>query len=53
MSGAAVASRLLWAWSGWRDLPRSGAQEQQPSSWAGPGVHISYTHIEMHWPLDR
>ena len=18
--------------------------------WVGPGVHVSYTHLEMHWP---
>jgi hypothetical protein len=24
-----------------------------PASWTGPGVHISYTHLEVRWPLDR
>jgi hypothetical protein len=24
-----------------------------PASWTGPGVHVSYTHVEVHWPLDR
>ena len=22
-------------------------------TWSGPGVHVSYTHVEMHWPLGR
>ncbi len=25
-------------------IPRPGAE------WSGPGVHVSYTHLEMHWP---
>jgi hypothetical protein len=24
-----------------------------PTTWSGPGVHISYTHLEVHWPQDR
>jgi hypothetical protein len=46
-SGAAAASRLLWPWLVGRPV---APREQQVS---GPGVHISYTHIEMHWPLGR
>jgi hypothetical protein len=51
MSGAVAASRLLWPW-----LAGRGAGPSNPWTWAsrpGPGVHVSYTHIELHWPLDR
>jgi hypothetical protein len=53
MTGAAVASRMMWPWA-------SGAGRADPppeppsfSGWAGPGVHISYTHVEIHWPTGR
>jgi hypothetical protein len=53
MTGAAVAARLLWPWADWRELPRSGQPPQSLSTWLGPGVHLSYTHLEMRWPLPR
>jgi hypothetical protein len=49
-SGAAAASRLLWPWLVGRAVPPG---EQPVSAPFGPGVHVSYTHIEMHWPLGR
>ncbi|MHA6792063.1 hypothetical protein ACVGVM_00850 [Pseudonocardia bannensis] len=53
MTGAAVVSRLMWPWTDRRELPWPGAQPRSPSSLVGPGVHISYTRVEVHWPLDR
>jgi hypothetical protein len=49
-SGAAAATRLLWPWLVGRAVPPG---EQQAGGAFGPGVHISYTHIEMRWPLGR
>jgi hypothetical protein len=51
VSGVAAASRWMWPWlaGGTRDT----AREPSAASWLGPGVHVSYTHIEVHWPLGR
>jgi hypothetical protein len=51
VSGAAAASRWMWPWlaGGTRDTGR----EPSAASWLGPGVHVSYTHIEVRWPLGR
>src|SRR5687767_577525 len=47
-TGAAVATRLLWPWAAWRE-PSSGGQAQSLPGWAGAGLHVSYTHLEVHW----
>jgi hypothetical protein len=52
-TGAALAARLFWPWAAWQHLAQPGEQPRSPSSWLGPGVHVSYTHVEMHWPLER
>jgi hypothetical protein len=52
-TGAALAARLLWPWAGWQHLAQPGEQSGSASTWLGPGVHVSYTHVEMHWPLER
>ena len=51
VSGVAAASRWMWPWlaAGARGM----AGEPSAASWLGPGVHVSYTHIEVHWPRDR
>jgi hypothetical protein len=33
--------------------PWFGGGQAGPAPWSGPGVHVSYTHLEVHWPLDR
>jgi hypothetical protein len=33
--------------------PPQTATPAQTGGWSGPGVHISYTHLEVHWPLGR
>jgi hypothetical protein len=53
MTGAAALARLLWRRADWRELPRFGEQPRSWAGWSGPGVHVSYTHIEMHWPAER
>ncbi len=53
VSGAAAMSRLVWPGS-W--VRRRSAEEDAPPSeaiWLGPGVHISYTHVEIHWSTRR
>jgi hypothetical protein len=53
VSGAAAMSRLVWPGS-W--VPRRSASEEAPPSeatWLGPGVHVSYTHVEIHWSPRR
>jgi hypothetical protein len=47
VSGAAAASRLLWPW-----LAGRGPAEPATDRF-GPGLHVSYTHIEVRWPLGR
>jgi hypothetical protein len=50
MSGVAAASQWMRPWlTGAPVVPAAPSS----ASWLGPGVHISYTHIEMHWPLGR
>jgi hypothetical protein len=39
-----VVARMMRPWLG---------GGQPPTTWSGPGVHVSYTHLEVHWPLDR
>jgi hypothetical protein len=53
VSGAAAVSRMLWPGSWVRE--RSAPEEAQPSTptWLGPGVHVSYTHVEIHWRTGR
>src|SRR3954454_10648403 len=51
VSGVAAASRWMWPWLAWGT--RDTAGEPSAASWLGPGVHVSYTHIEVHWPLGR
>jgi hypothetical protein len=52
VSGAAAMSRLVWPGS-W--VRRRSAADAPPSeaTWLGPGVHVSYTHVEIHWPMRR
>jgi hypothetical protein len=49
VSGVAAASRWMWPWLA--GGTRGTAREASAVSWLGPGVHVSYTHIEVHWPL--
>ena len=51
VSGVAAASRWMWPWLA--GGARGAAGEPSSAIWLGPGVHVSYTHIEMHWPLGR
>jgi hypothetical protein len=51
VSGVAAASRWLWPWLA--GGARGMAGEPSAVSWLSPGVHVSYTHIEVHWPLGR
>ena len=52
VTGAAVAARLLWPWT--TTAVRDVAQPQPTtSSWFGPGVRVSYTHVEIYWPGER
>ena len=46
VSGVAAASRWMWPWlaGGSPSAPTAPSS----ASWLGPGVHISYTHIEAH-----
>ena len=48
---SAAASRWMWPWLA--GGARGTAGEPSAASWLGPGVHVSYTHIEMHWPLGQ
>jgi hypothetical protein len=48
VSGVAAASRWMWPWLG--GGTRGTVGEPSAASWLGPGVHVSYTHIEVHWP---
>ena len=48
VSGVA-ASRWMWPWLAGR--ARGMAGEPSAASRLSPGVHVSYTHIEVHWPL--
>jgi hypothetical protein len=52
-SGVAAVSRLLSPWS--RVRGRSASEDAQPSTatWLGPGVYVSYTHVEIHWRTGR
>jgi hypothetical protein len=53
VSGVGAMSRLVWPGSWVRR--RSAAEDVPPSeaTWLGPGVHVSYTHIEIHWSTRR
>jgi hypothetical protein len=53
VSGAAAMSRLVWPGSWVRR--RSAAEDAPPSeaTWPGLGVHVSYTHVEIHWSTRR
>jgi hypothetical protein len=51
VSGVAAASRWMWPWLA--GGARGTGGEPSAASWLGPGVHVSYTHIEVHWPLGR
>jgi hypothetical protein len=53
VSGAAAMSRLVWPGSWVRR--RSASEDAPPSeaTWLGPGVHVSYTHVEIHWSTRR
>jgi hypothetical protein len=51
VSGVAAASRWMWPWLA--GGARGTAGEPSAASWLGPGVQVSYTHIEVHWPLGR
>jgi len=51
VSGVAAASRWMWPWLA--GGARGTAGEPSAVSWLGPGVHVSYTHIEVHWPLGQ
>ena len=51
VSGVAAASRCMWPWLA--GATRGTAGEPSAVSWLGPGVHVSYTHIEVHWPPGR
>jgi hypothetical protein len=51
VSGVAAASQWMWPWLAGR-MPSAPKAPSSASS-LGPGVHVSYTHIEMHWPLGR
>ena len=46
-----LPSQWMWPWLAGR-VP-SAPKAPSSASWLGPGVHVSYTHIEMHWPLGR
>src|SRR4051794_18901259 len=47
VSGVAAVSRWMWPWlAGGK---RGPVREPSAASWLGPGVHVSYTHIEVHW----
>jgi hypothetical protein len=51
VTGVTAASRWMWPW-----LAHGSPiwwYQSSPAGWIGPGVHIRYTHMEMHWPLDR
>jgi hypothetical protein len=51
VSGVAAASQWMWPWLAGR-VP-SAPKAPPSASWLGPGLHVSYTHIEVHWPLGR
>ena len=51
VSGVAAAYRWMWPWLA--GATPSAPPHPSSASWLGPGVHVSYTHIEMHWPLGR
>jgi hypothetical protein len=51
VSGVAAASRWMWPWLA--GGARGTAGEPSAVSWLGPGVHVSYTHIEVQWPPGR
>ena len=51
VSGVAAASQWMWPWLAGR-VP-SAPKAPSSASWLGPGVHVSYTHIEVHWPFGR
>lgn len=51
VSGAAAATRLWWPWLAGRGPAAPG--ERSAVIPLAPGVHVSYTHIEVHWPLRR
>jgi hypothetical protein len=52
MAGAAVAARILWPWttSTLREVAKPAERSTSLTDWFGPGVHVSYTHVEIHWP---
>jgi hypothetical protein len=50
-AGAAAVTRILWPWLAGRGV--AGPAEPAPVAWIGPGVRISYTHLEVHWPSGR
>jgi hypothetical protein len=49
-TGAAAVSRLLWPWLVGRPMAPGGSSSTSPG---GPGVYLSYTHIEVRWPPGR
>ena len=53
VSGAAAVSRLLspWNWVRGRSVPEDA--QPSPATWPAPGVHVSYTHVEIHWRTVR
>jgi hypothetical protein len=53
VSGAAAMSRLAWPGSWVRRRPASEDAPPSEATWPGPGVHVSYTHVEIHWSTRR
>jgi hypothetical protein len=55
VTGAAVAARMLWPWMSpvLRDVVPPAEQAPPVARWLGPGFHVSYTHVEIHWTGDR
>ena len=45
-AAAAVTEMMTRMMSPWL-----GGAQRTTTPWAGPGVHVSYTHLEVHWPL--
>jgi hypothetical protein len=53
VSGAAAVSRLVspWNWVRGRSVPED--VQPSPARWPVPGVHVSYTHVEIRWRTVR